>query len=105
MCCIVSEILYFDKILPFLASAAFDFLILIGWIVIAVVMGKPLSFLACSALSNLSDAEATVYTFTSHLESYVDSVTGTVNYSSWISASKTICFETKAVWGLAIALW
>ncbi|KAJ5729551.1 uncharacterized protein N7483_004059 [Penicillium malachiteum] len=102
--CIISQILYMDDILPFLPSAAADFLILIGLIVVSVVMGKPLSYLNCSSLSNLNDTDATGYAFVSKLESYTESLTGKIDYSSWIGASKTICVETKAIWGLCIAL-
>lgn len=94
-----------DDILPFLYSAVLDFLILIGMIVVAVVLGKPLSYLNCSVLSDLGDADAAAYAFTSHLSSYIKSISGKLDYSSWIGASKAICLETKAIWGLSIALW
>ncbi|KAJ5935813.1 hypothetical protein N7466_005360 [Penicillium verhagenii] len=103
--CIISEILYLDDILPFLPSAGLDFLILIGMIVVAVIMGKPLSYLGCSSLSDLGDSDAAAYAFSEHLDGYMDSLTGKIDYEAWIGASKAICFETKAVWGLSIALW
>ncbi|KAJ5087380.1 hypothetical protein N7456_010996 [Penicillium angulare] len=102
--CIISQILFMDDILPFLYTAVLDFLILIGMIVVSVILGKPLSYLGCSALSDLADADAAAYAFASHLGSYVSSLTGKLKYTSWIAASKTICLETKAIWGLCIAL-
>ncbi|KAJ5273014.1 hypothetical protein N7478_008139 [Penicillium angulare] len=102
--CIISQILYLDDILPFLYTAVLDFLILIGMIVVAVILGKPLSYLGCSALSELGDADAAAYAFASHLGSYISSLSGKLEYKSWIGASKTICLETKAIWGLSIAL-
>ncbi|KAJ5929832.1 hypothetical protein N7454_006782 [Penicillium verhagenii] len=102
--CIISEILYLDDILPFLPSAGLDFLILIGMIVVAVIMGKPLSYLGCSSLSDLGDSDAAAYAFSEHLDGYLDSLTGNIDYEAWIGASKAICLETKAVWGLSIAL-
>lgn len=103
--CIITAILFFDDILPFLACAALDLLVLVGMIVVAVVMGKPLSYLNCASLAELGYKDATVYSFTSHLSNYVASVSGKINYASWIGASKAICLETKAIGGLSIALW
>lgn len=103
--CIITGILYFDDILPFLPCAILDFLLLIALIVVAVVMGKPLSYLQCSSLSSLGFKDATVYAFTTRLSNVVASISGTLDFASWIGASKTICLETKAIWGLSIALW
>lgn len=103
--CIITGILYFDDILPFLPCAILDFLLLIALIVVAVVMGKPLSYLQCSSLSSLGFKDATVYAFTTRLSNVVASISGTIDFASWIGASKTICLETKAIWGLSIALW
>lgn len=103
--CIITGILFIDNILPFLPCAALDFLVLIGMIVVAVVLGKPLSYLSCNGLSTLGDRDATAYVFSSHLNSYLNTLSGKIDYSAWIGASKAICLETKAVWGLSIALW
>lgn len=103
--CIITAILFIDDILPFLPSAALDFLVLIGMIVVAVVLGKPLSYLSCNGLSTLGDRDATAYVFSSHLNSYRNTLSGKIDYSAWIGASKAICLETKAVWRLSIALW
>ena len=102
--CIISTILFFDNILPFLATAVADFLVLIALIVVAVVMGKPLSYLKCSTLAELGYKDATVYAFSSKLSSYIATINGKIDYKSWIGASKAICLETKAIWGLSIAL-
>ena len=98
-------ILFLDDILPFFPCAILELLVLVGMIVVAVVMGKPLSYLNCSSLSSLDDKEATAYAFSSHLDSYLDSISGKVDYKAWIGASNAICLETKAIWGLSIALW
>ncbi|KAJ5392548.1 hypothetical protein N7509_008038 [Penicillium cosmopolitanum] len=102
--CIISAILFVDNILPFLASAVADFAVLIALIVVAVVMGKPLSYLKCNTLAELGYKDATVYAFSSKLSSYIATINGKIGYSSWIGASKAICIETKAIWGLSIAL-
>lgn len=86
-------------------SAAADFLVLIALIVVAVIMGKPLSYLKCSTLSELGFKDATVYAFSSKLSGYIAEINGKIGYQSWIGASKAICLETKAIWGLSIALW
>lgn len=103
--CIITAILFFDNILPFLACAALDVLVLVGMVVVAVVMGKPLSYLHCSSLAELDDKDATVYAFSSRISGYLAQISGKIDYSSWIGASKAICLETKAIWGLSIALW
>jgi hypothetical protein len=78
---------------------------LIALIVVAVIVGKPLSYLKCTALAELGDKDATSYAFASRLSSYIASVSGKIDYVSWIGASKAICIETKAIWGLSIGLW
>lgn len=103
--CIITGILFFDDILPFLPCAILDLFLLIALIVVAVIMGKPLSYLKCTSLSSLNFKDATTYAFTSHLSSLEASITGKIDFDSWIGASKTICLETKAIWGLSIAMW
>ncbi|PSS08755.1 hypothetical protein M430DRAFT_128998 [Amorphotheca resinae ATCC 22711] len=92
----VTYILYFDALLPFLISSGLDGLFLIAVIVVAVTVGKPLSYLDCTALPS-----------TGVTSSFLDSVGANmskVNYWVWAGASKTTCFEMKAIWGFSIAL-
>lgn len=92
----VTYILYFDALLPFLISSGLDGLFLIAVIVLAVTVGKPLSYLECTALPS-----------TGVTSSFLDSVGANmskVNYWVWAGASKTTCFEMKAIWGFSIAL-
>lgn len=103
--CLITTILFIDNILPFLACAVLDLLVLIALIVVAIVVGKPLSYLQCTSLASLSYKDATAYAFSSHLSSYLARMSGTIDYQSWIGASRAICLETKAIWGLSIALW
>jgi len=74
-----------------------DSMLLIAVIVVACLVGKPLSYLNCANLSsNGGDTTA-----------FVDSVgsnVGKVNYYVWAGASKSTCYEMKSVWGLSIAL-
>jgi hypothetical protein len=69
---------------------------LIAVIVVAVTVGKPLSYLNCAALPNKG-------TTSSFLASVGENMSK-VNYWVWAGASKTTCFEMKAIWGLSIAL-
>jgi hypothetical protein len=92
----ITYILYFDSLLPFLVSTACDGLILVAVIVVAVTVGKPLSYLNCAALPSTG-------TTSSFLES-VGVNMSKVNYWVWAGASKTTCFEMKSIWGLSIAL-
>lgn len=103
--CIITIILYIDNILPFLLTSMLDSLILIGFLVVAVVAGKPLSYLDCTSLSSLSYSDATAYAFSSHLDSYLAALSRKIEYQAWIGASRGICLEMKAVWGLSIGLW
>ncbi|KAF8865334.1 hypothetical protein BDZ45DRAFT_443029 [Acephala macrosclerotiorum] len=94
--CSISYILYFDSLLPFLISSGLDSLLLIAVIVVAVTVGKPLSYLDCSALPSSG-------TTSSFLESVGENMSK-VNYWVWAGASKTTCYEMKSIWGLSIAL-
>jgi hypothetical protein len=92
----ITYILYYDNLLPFLVSCALDSALLIAVIVVAVTIGKPLSYLDCAALPN-----------TGATSSFLDSIginMSKVNYWVWAGASKTTCYEMKAIWGLSIAL-
>ncbi|PYI27362.1 hypothetical protein BP00DRAFT_429353 [Aspergillus indologenus CBS 114.80] len=102
---LITTILYYDNILPFLAAAVLDTLILIAVIVVAVILGKPLSYLQCTKIGSSSSNDSSAYTFATHLSSYLDHLDGKVNYTNWIGATKAVCLEAKSIWGLSIALW
>lgn len=94
--CAITWILYFDSILPFLISCALDSALLIAVIVVAVTVGKPLSYLNCAALS--MDGGNT--------NAFVDSMGENLSKTDfvWVGASSTTCYEMKSIWGLSIAL-
>lgn len=94
--CFITTILLLSAYLSFILATAFDFLLLIAVIVVAVTVGKPLSYLDCVSLPALGDSK-------SFLSSVGENI-GKVNYFVWAGASGTTCFEMKAVWGLSIAL-
>lgn len=95
--CAITFILYWDNLLPFLIAAGMDGLLLIALIVVAVTIGKPLSYLNCSKLSSSGG----------NTDAFITSVgenASKVNYFVWAGASKSTCYEVKAVWGFSIAL-
>ncbi len=109
---IITSILFIDDILPFLAAGILDSLLLIAVIVVAVVIGKPLSYLECGEIGDILKGKfardgdgSSAYTFATHLSSYLDSLSGAVDYKSWIGMSKGVCVEAKSIWGLSIAMW
>ncbi|RJE20524.1 hypothetical protein PHISCL_07140 [Aspergillus sclerotialis] len=104
--CVITSILMIDNILPFLACAILDLLVLIALIVVAVIIGKPLSYLKCGSLHLPSDedGDSSALAFTTHLKSYLNKAGEKIDYINWIGASKAVCLEGKAIWGLCIAL-
>lgn len=106
--CIITTILLLDNILPFLACAIMDLLVVVALIIVSVLLGKPLSYLKCQTLSGGKGGGSTL-AFTKHLGSMLDlsggEGDGKINYANWIGASKSVCLEMKAIWGLCIALW
>ncbi|KDN68235.1 hypothetical protein CSUB01_09246 [Colletotrichum sublineola] len=96
----ITYILYYDNMLPLLLAAAADTALLIAVIVVACLLGKPLSYLNCAALPPKSGSTA----------SFMASVTAnikpgsTLNYFVWVGADQPTCYAIKAVWGLSIAL-
>ena len=82
-----------------------DGLALVALVVVAAVIGKPLSYLNCKVIGSASVAQS-AYQLGAELKNTIKNQGhGQVAYSNWISASKTTCYEMKAIWGLGIALW
>ena len=84
-----------------------DGLLLIAWIVVAVTVGKPLSFLNCYVIGNVSkaaDAHA-AYAFTMSVTNNLNTMGSTLGMGNWAGATKSNCFQSKTIWGLSIALW
>ena len=81
-----------------------DGLLLIAVIVVAVTVGKPLSYLDCQAIGS-GDGDGNAYYFTMSLGNSLNQVGGQIDYNSWIGTTKATCFEMKSIWGLSIALW
>ena len=103
--CAITVILFLDNILPHLISTGIDGLFLIALVVVAVVIGKPISYLDCKVLNEISNTSSSAFDFTSALGSALSKDGGRVVYSQWIGTSKATCYEVKSIWGLSIALW
>lgn len=85
---------------------ATDFFLLLAFIVVAVVMGKPLSFLNCSAAADLNaagNAHSTVV-FTQALTENFGKSGSTLALGGWAGLTKANCYETKSIWGFCISL-
>lgn len=102
--CAITYILHIDNILPYLINTGMDGMMLIALIVVAVVVGKPLSYLNCQVIGTSSVAESASQ-LRSELHESLTRQGGKVIYGNWIGANKTTCYEMKAIWGLSIALW
>ncbi|KAF2748495.1 hypothetical protein M011DRAFT_400356 [Sporormia fimetaria CBS 119925] len=93
--------------LGLLVMSGVDSLLLIAFIVVAVTVGKPLSFLNCyvvgKAASPAVDAHS-VYAFTMSLAQNLNTVGSDLGLAHWAGATKSNCFQAKTIWGLSIAL-
>jgi len=101
---VITYILYYDNMLPLLFTAIFDGALLIASIVVAALIGKPLSMLNCAALPSQSNASLTTYAMSLPFPVRATAITKTLSYFTFVAVDQTTCFEIKAVWGLAISL-
>ncbi|KAI9791283.1 MAG: hypothetical protein M1816_004064 [Peltula sp. TS41687] len=102
--CAMTYILYYDGILPFLINTGMDGLLLIAVIVVAITVGKPLSYMNCNVIGSQTGNVDSASAFAANM-GYNWNKEGTkVNYYRWLGATKMTCFEMKAIWGLSIAL-
>ncbi|KAK5100620.1 hypothetical protein LTS08_005371 [Lithohypha guttulata] len=102
--CAITVILFLDNLLPYLINAIIDALFLIALIVVAAVVGKPLSFLNCNVIGDLNSSASSAYSFASALSNSLVNEGGKINYSNWIGTSKSTCLQMKSIWGMSIAL-
>jgi hypothetical protein len=93
--------------LGLLVMTGVDSLLLIAFIVCAVTLGKPMSFLNCYVIGKSSKDVDAAYAF-----AFVTATTQNLNESGagldlrhWAGVTRSNCFQAKAVWGMAIALW
>ncbi|EGO55337.1 hypothetical protein NEUTE1DRAFT_123780 [Neurospora tetrasperma FGSC 2508] len=100
---VISYVLYYDAMLPYLLSGILDGLLLIAFIVVASLLGKPLSHLQCALMPQDPDANnfwtSVPFTIKSQETTHDDGL-----YFTFVHMDQPTCFETKAIWGLSIAL-
>ncbi|KAF1364322.1 hypothetical protein EJ07DRAFT_99051 [Lizonia empirigonia] len=92
--------------LGLLVMAAVDSLLLIAFIVCAVTLGKPMSYLNCYVIGNASyDVDsASAYAFVAATTQNLNRAGSSLDMSHWAGATKSNCFQAKTVWGLSVAL-
>ncbi|TKA56566.1 hypothetical protein B0A49_11992 [Cryomyces minteri] len=83
-----------------------DGLLLLAFVIVAVVVGKPLSFLNCLAIDNASAAvtAASASTFTQSVTQNLGKSGAALTLGNWAGTTRGNCLETKAIWGFGIAL-
>ncbi|MCJ1413422.1 hypothetical protein MMC19_007527 [Ptychographa xylographoides] len=101
--CVITGILFLDNILPFLICTAVDSLLLIALVVVAVTVGKPLSYVNCQAIGTANDMSS-AYDFTMSLGDNINQSGGQLDYTTWVGTTAPTCLEMKSIWGLSIAL-
>ncbi|KAF2638825.1 hypothetical protein P280DRAFT_454954 [Massarina eburnea CBS 473.64] len=92
--------------LGLLVMSGVDGLLLIAFIVVAVTVGKPISFLNCYVIGKAStevDA-AYAFAFTNSVKTNLNTMGDKLSLGHWAGVTKSNCFQAKAVWGLSIAL-
>jgi hypothetical protein len=92
--------------LGLLVMAGIDSLLLIAFIVCAVTLGKPMSFLNCYVIDKASyevDA-ASAYAFVQSTRQNLNTMGSGLDLSHWAGATKSNCFQAKTIMGLSIAL-
>jgi hypothetical protein len=79
--------------------AGVDGLIMLAWVVISVVIGKPVSYLNCYHPGQSANGHILV-----DLLQNVNQDGAMLSLSSWSGLNKSNCFETKTIWGFSIIL-
>jgi hypothetical protein len=88
-----------------LVMTGVDSLLLIAFIVCAVTLGKPMSFLNCYVIGKSSaevDAQYASAFITASIENLNSSNS---SLAHWAGVTRGNCFQAKTVWGMSIALW
>ncbi|KAL1305683.1 hypothetical protein AAFC00_007276 [Neodothiora populina] len=104
-CLISIALFYAGANLGLFIMTGIDSLLLIAFVVISVVVGKPISFLNCMAAPNVS-SKASADGTASWISSLVANIKsgGTLGLYTWAGSTRANCYETKAIWGFCIAL-
>jgi len=87
--------------------ASLDSALLLSFGIVSIVFGKPLSFLNCTAVPT-ADAAANAAATAAWLSSVAANMGksgSALGLPAWAGSTRINCYETKAIWGLCIALW
>lgn len=96
---------YAQANLGLLIMTATDFALLLAFTIISVLVGKPLSFLNCPAISSSSAAsDASGAAAFAQAIASTGTSGATLSLRNLAASTKTNCYETKAIWGLCISL-
>jgi uncharacterized membrane protein len=96
---VVSWILYWDSALPFLVATGADGLLLIAVIVVACVVGKPVSYLECKAFPQHGNTANFIASLFHNVSKHPSAST-----FEWVDGDRGSCLEIKVVWGMSVAL-
>ena len=105
--CFISIPLFYARAnLGLLIMTAIDSGLLLAFIIIAVCVGKPLSFLNCSVIASASDAAdaQTASAFAQSLHGNINLSGARLGLEKWAASTKMNCYETKSIWGMSIGL-
>jgi len=88
-----------------LILTALDFLLLLTFTVVSVLLGRPISHLNCRSIRSASAASSaeSAWAFAMALASGRDG-SAVMGLTGWAGSGRAECFQTKAVWGLGVAL-
>ncbi|KAF2859009.1 hypothetical protein K470DRAFT_259289 [Piedraia hortae CBS 480.64] len=105
-CFISVPYFYSNANVGLLVMTGLDLCLWLSFVVISLVLGKPISFLQCQTLPNISAAAnaqlSSAYTLS--LASNLGKSGSTLGLQNWAGSTRVNCYETKALWGLCIAL-
>lgn len=85
---------------------AIDSLLLLAFIIVSVLLGRPLSFMNCAVINNANSAASATdaYSFSESLATSFGTSGSQINFDNWAGNTQANCYEAKTVWGLCIAL-
>lgn len=93
--------------LGLLVMTGIDGMLLIAFIVCAVTLGKPMSYLNCYVIGKSSKDVDTqyAYAFVTATANNLNKDGSGLDLRHWAGVTQSSCFQAKTVWGMAIALW
>ena len=88
-----------------LILTSLDALLLLAFTIISVLLGRPISHLNCRAIRSASAASSaeSAWAFAMALASGQEN-SAVMGLTGWAGSGRAECFQTKAVWGLGVAL-